>query len=544
MNFYSLVYSKNETMPESYKKTSPIKKYDHIIIGSGISGIGLAAILAKEGQSSLILERHYTPGGFTHVFKRRGYEWDVGVHYVGQVHQEKSFIRRIFNYVTDGNLKWAELPDNYDRIIFGSKIYNFVKGKGNFKKNLKEQFRAPEDQKSIDTYVDIVQTASRTSRGLFARRAVPKLISLLFGWYISRKSKKFYSKTTKEVLESFISNPELIGVLTAQFGDYGMPPGESSFIMHAMLVNHYFGGGSYPIGGSAQMFNTIEPTINSAGGDVYVNAEVEEILVENGKAVGVKMADGKKIFSKSIISSAGVHVTYNKLLKGKDISTGYSKKMHDLKPSIAHLCLYIGFKETPEALKLPKTNLWIYPDNYDHDENINKYLRDPLNEEFPVVYVSFPAAKDPDFQNRYPGKSTIEIITLSEYSLFKKWESDRWKKRGKEYEEIKERYSLRLLAKLYEQLPQLKGKVDYYELSTPLSTKHFVNYDQGEIYGLNHSPERFASNAIHVKSPIKNLYLTGQDIISCGIAGALISAVITSSVLMNKNMINKIAKTS
>jgi all-trans-retinol 13,14-reductase len=234
-------------MPESYKKTSPNKKYDHIIIGSGVSGSGLAAILAKEGQSALVLEKHYTPGGFTHVFKRRGYEWDVGVHYIGQVHQEKSYIRRVFNYVTNAKLQWAEMADNYDRIIFGNKAYDFYKGKENFKNKLKAYFPSPDDQKSIDTYVDLIKEVSRTSKGLFARRVISQITNRLFGRFISGKAKKFYSRTTKEVLESFISNPALIGVLTGQFGDYGMPPGESSFIMHAMLVNHYFGEEATPL---------------------------------------------------------------------------------------------------------------------------------------------------------------------------------------------------------------------------------------------------------------------------------------------------------
>jgi all-trans-retinol 13,14-reductase len=314
--------------------------------------------------------------------------------------------------------------------------------------------------------------------------------------------------------------------------------------MHAMLVNHYFEGGSYPVGGSAQIFETIEPIIKSAGGDVFVNAAVDEILVEKGKAIGVKMMDGKRFYAESIISSTGIHNTYNQLLKGHNVNSIRLKKINKLKPSVGHLCLYIGLKETSEELNLRKTNLWIYPDNYDHDENIRKYLKDPENEEFPVVYISFPAAKDPDFLNRYPGKSTIEIITLSDYSEFKKWETEAWKNRGKDYEELKERYSQRLLQKLYEQLPHLEGKVDYYELSTPLSTKHFVNYNHGEIYGLDHSPGRFESNAIHVKSSVKNLYLTGQDIITCGIAGALLSAVVTSSTIVKKNMIKKIAKSS
>ena len=529
-------------MPVSYKKTSPNKNYDSIIIGSGISGSGLAALLAREGKSSLVLERHYTPGGFTHVFKRRGYEWDVGVHYIGQVHKEKFLIRRFFNYITDGNLQWAEMPDNYDRFIFGDKSYDFYKGKGNFKKKLKSYFQSAEDQKSIDKFVDLVGEASRTSQGLFARRGIPKIANKLFGGLFSQKSKKFFSKTTKEVLESFISNPELIGVLSGQFGDYGLPPGKSSFIMTAMLTNHYFGGGSYPVGGSARIFESIEPIIKSAGGDVFVNAGVDEVLVKNGKAIGVRMMDGKEFFAKSIISSTGIHNTYNHLLKGKNVNSATLRKINKLQYSVAHLCLYIGFKETSEALNLPKTNFWIYPDNYDHDENIRKYILDPENEEFPLVFISFPAAKDPDFQNRYPGRSTIEIVTLSDYDIFKKWENKEWKNRGQEYEDLKERYSQRLLQKLYEQLPQLNGKVDYYELSTPLSTKHFSNYAHGEIYGLEHSPARFGSKEIHVTTPIKNLYLTGQDIVICGIAGALISSAVTGSILTGTNMINKIVK--
>lgn len=529
-------------MPKSYKKTAPSKKYDHIIIGSGISGVGLAAILAREGQSCLVLEQHYTPGGFTHVFKRRGYEWDVGVHYIGQVHQERSFIRRIFKYITDDKLQWAPLGDNYDRIIFGEKKYDFFRGKKNFKDHLKKYFPAEKDQQSIDRYVALVTEASKSSRGLFTRRALPSWVDRLAGGYIARKSRKFHEQTTLEVLRSITDNEELIGVLTAQFGDYGLPPGQSSFLMHAILVFHYFDGGSYPVGGSGQIFETIEPTINAAGGDVYVNADVEEILVNHGKAYGVRMADGKELLADSIVSSAGLHITYNHLLKHAGVRSSTIQKINDIHPSIGHLCLYIGCKETPEALQLPKTNLWIYPDHYDHDENIRKYLADPEHEEFPVMYVSFPGAKDPDFQNRYPGKSTIEIITLSDYAFFKEWEDKPWKKRGEEYEAIKERYAQRLLKKLYAQLPQLEGKIDYYELSTPLSTRQFVRYDQGEIYGIEHSPHRFGSNAIRVKpSGIRNLYLTGQDIVSCGIAGALISAVVTANVMTGHNMIKKIA---
>lgn len=74
-----------------YKRFDPGGRFDAIVIGSGIGGMGAAALLAKaEGWRLLVLERHYTAGGFTHTFHRPGFEWDVGVHYIGQVHKPES----------------------------------------------------------------------------------------------------------------------------------------------------------------------------------------------------------------------------------------------------------------------------------------------------------------------------------------------------------------------------------------------------------------------------------------------------------------------
>jgi all-trans-retinol 13,14-reductase len=121
-------------MIQSYKQNPSVAThYDTIIIGSGMGSLTTGAILAKEGQKVLILERHYTAGGFTHVFKRRGYEWDVGIHYIGEVQRPNSVIKRLFDYITDAQLHWADMGDVYDKIVIGDKAYDFVKGVQNFK---------------------------------------------------------------------------------------------------------------------------------------------------------------------------------------------------------------------------------------------------------------------------------------------------------------------------------------------------------------------------------------------------------------------------
>jgi hypothetical protein len=78
-------------------------------------------------------------------------------------------------------------------------------------------------------------------------------------------------------------------------------------------------------------------------------------------------------------------------------------------------------------------------------------------------------------------------------------------KRGDDYKELKENIAQRLLAELYKQQPQLEGAVEYYELSTPLTTQHFINYEKGEIYGLDATPERFRQKFLKPRTPIKKL---------------------------------------
>ena len=352
---------------------------------------------------------------------------------------------------------------------------------------------------------------------------------------------KFSDRTTYEVLRSLTKNQELIKVLTGQYGDYGLPPKQSSFAMHASLVRHYFSGGSFPIGGSSQIVETIDPVIEKAGGTILINAEVDKVIVENNRAIGVYMTDGKSFYAKHIIGGAGIMTTYKKLLPDA-LRSKHNSEAHlkNVQRSVSHACLYIGLKGTPEELKLPKTNLWIYPEGTnDHDATVANFLKDN-NAPLPVVYVSFPSAKDPDWSNRYPGKSTIDIITLEPYDNYAKWDGSRWMKRGEEYEQQKEKTAQRLLEVLYKQLPHLKGSIEHYELSSPLTTQHFVNYDQGEIYGIDHTPERFRQKFLRPRTPIKNFYLTGQDIVTAGVAGALFAGVLTTSVITKKNIIKKV----
>ena len=306
-----------------------------------------------------------------------------------------------------------------------------------------------------------------------------------------------------------------------------------------MIAGHYFEGGSYPVGGASRIAETIVPVIEKAGGKILVSAEVAGILMQNGRAAGVRMADGKEIRAGVVISDAGIRNTFEKLVPEAERGElqAVREELGTASPSLGHLSLYVGLKHSAAELGLEGTNLWIYP-GPDHETNMRRFAEDP-SAPFPAVYISFPSAKDPDFERRHPGRATIEVITMAPNGLFDRWGETRWQKRGDDYEALKNQFASRLQAALEQHVPAVAGKIDHAELSTPLSTRHFMNYQQGEIYGVSVTPRRFRLRCLAPRTPVRNLYLTGQDACTPGVAGAMIGGALAASAITGRNLMAK-----
>lgn len=516
-------------------------QWDAIVIGSGIGGMTAAALLAKHaGKRVLVLERHYVAGGYTHAFHRPGYEWDVGVHYVGQVQDPTSPLRAVFDHVTEGRLQWNAMPDVYDRIRMGGHEYEFVAGLERFRDRLKSYF--PSETTAIDRYLRAVHSCARTTSLFFAEKAVPRPIARLAGPLMRAPFLRWAKRTTADVLAELTSNRELAGLLAAQWGDYGLPPGESSFAIHAIIAEHYFEGASFPVGGATSIAAGIAPAIEAADGKIIFSADVSEILLDRSqRAVGVRMQNGREFRAGMVISDAGAWNTFSRLLPPE--APGVAVALAELKtvpPSMAHLCLYAGVKQSGAELGLAGTNLWIHP-TADHNANMARFSNDPAAP-LPLMFISFPSAKDPDFERRHPGRATMEVVCPVPYEWFARWEDSRWRRRGQDYDEFKQQLTERLQNSLEEEVPAVRGKLDMVELSTPLSTRHFMNYQRGEAYGLSATPARFRLKCLTPQTAVRNLYLTGQDVCTLGVAGALMGGVLTASAALGRNLVSAISK--
>ena len=204
-----------------------------------------------------------------------------------------------------------------------------------------------------------------------------------------------------------------------------------------------------------------------------------------------------------------------------------------MSPSIAHACLYVGLRGTARELGLERSNIWVYPDErHEHTLAMAADASAP-----PPAYISFPSAKDPDFERRCPGRATIEVATLLPWTRFAAWRDTRWHKRGAEYAAVKQALATRLLEILYRHVPQARGAVEIAELSTPLSTRHFTAHPRGEIYGVAHTPARFRHPLLRPQTPVRGLFLSGADVATCGVGGALIGGALCASAILRRNLI-------
>ena len=502
------------------------QNYDTIVIGSGMGGLCTAACLAQSGQTVLVLERHYTPGGFTHTFERHDYIWDVGVHYVGSIQSPHSHIRKTFNYITGNRLHWQAMNDIYDSIEVDGKIYDLVAGRERFRERMFAYF--PQEKAAIDQYLNLLIQVNQCASNYFLQKALPEWLGQKLYNTLSGPFLQYATRTTDEILSSLITDKTLIRVLTGQWVDYGLPPNESSFAMHALVAAHYLSGASYPVGGASAIARNIEPVIQKAGGQIVTCAEVEKIIIEDGVARGVRLVNGQEVRGSYIVSAVGVNNTYGKLLPPPlQIPTEIARYLAGNQQSISHLALYVGLHGTTHELALHTTNLWLHREPA--NTPIMRELSQLLGEDVKVVFISFPSSKDPEWLTRHPHHSTLELIVPVSFERFAEWQHSRWKKRPPQYKRLKSEATRLLLEVLYSTLPHLRGHLDYAEMSTPLSTRHFSNHAHGEMYGLRHDPQRFNQKWLRVDSQIKHLFLAGQDICTCGIGGALLSGVMAAT---------------
>jgi len=148
-----------------------------------------------------------------------------------------------------------------------------------------------------------------------------------------------------------------------------------------------------------------------------------------------------------------------------------------------------------------------------------------------ILFFSFPSIKDPKHVPGATNRHTGEVVTFVDYKEFKEWGGSRRGFRPEEYQKMKAEIEERMVTEFKRAFPELGKMIVHHELSTPLSTEFFDRAPEGAIYGLEHTPRRFLSTALRVRSPIPGLYLSGSDVAVGGVTGALAGGMLAAAAI-------------
>lgn len=512
------------------------QRFDAIVIGSGAGSLTSAALLALDGKRVLVLERHAVAGGCLQVFKRPGFEWDVGLHYVGEVHRPGT-LTSLFAKVTREKIQWAKMPDIYNRIAVGDEVFEYHAGGEAFKARMKEYF--PAEALAIDRYIDLVKQVSRPAAVFLGARALPPAMADAAFDQVAPTFMPYASRTALDVLRELTDNETLIAVLCGHFGDYAALPSEASFAAHAAVIRHYLDGASYPIGGAQVIADAMIETITEAGGRVLVAAEVTEVVERNGRALGVRMADGEIIEAPLVISGIGIRQTLRLLPDTNKSVAELRRTAEAAQSSLPAVVLNLGLDASNASLEVGPANIWTHQSARQH-EDWQHYLADSELRPMPLHFISQPSAKDPTWPERYPDRCTMDICSFTDWSLWQRFTDTQWKRRGDAYEELKARLTEEMLEQVYRFYPKARGHVVHSELATPISFNHFLGRSHGDFMSFTPTPDRYAQRWTRAHSPVKGLLFSGQDVAMGGVSGAMVGGLLAASAALERDLMREL----
>ena len=505
------------------------ERWDAVVIGSGLGGLTSAACLAGSGLRVLVLERHDIAGGNATVFRRHHegdeYEFDVGVHYIGEC-QEGGLFPAILNGLGVGD-RVTFRPfdqDQFDTVILPGLEVKIPAGWDNYLANVVEAI--PEDRAAIERCLGTLRDVARQAR----ERYLPGAETPVFDEWAYRSLAELFD-------ECELSGPAR-AVIDHWNGLYAGPPSQTAVVMHAVIADHYMQGAFYPEGGGQVIPARLVQAIEAHGGEVRFLTSVAQVLIEDRRVVGVELADGSVIETDLVISNADHIRTVQNLVGREHWDPATLAFVDDATMTLGLAVAYVVVDVDLTAGR-PNTNYHVFAGS--DPEAVYAALDDGRLPDGDWAYLAFASMKDPDNPHLCPpGHTNFQIMTLAPRG-FDFWGIDTGPadggryRRDDVYRARKAEITERMLDAAESVLGPFREHIVHLETATPLSHQRYTHATGGTSYGYVHSPDQSGPNRPSHRTEIAGLWITGANTASGhGIAGAMTGGVTCAGQILDR----------
>jgi len=491
------------------------RTYDALVIGSGMGGLTAAALLAKKGLRTLLVEKERQVGGYVVSFKRGGFTFDATGAFVGGCQEGGEFdqiLREIGAYE-----RVDFLPIHHIKNIYpGFEIHLRQGGFYSYLEALLNLF--PEEERGLKAYLSLVQRIGREVRSYSEMTLFKKILFPFCFWNLIR----FRRTSHKAILDGLFRGREIKMALHSLPATD--PPSTLSFLFVATLINKaLMEGVSYPKGGMGKISEAMAESFLRSGGELHLQTRADQILVKHGRVEGVLTQDGKIFQSPRVISNINPNLLVKML--PLELQKPFIKKIRRMEYSLSCFILYMATDLDLKRKDLPYFTYLRFLIDLEEEYRMLQRGDIPKN---PTLIVSIPTLLDSSLAP--PGQHIIKVLTAVPYHYQERWE------RGdpEKYRRIKEEFSQKVLLLLDSKLiPNLREHILFYEAATPLTLERYTGNESGAMYGLASTPYQFGNSRPTHQTPIPGLFQVGHYTRpSHGIVGASLSGLFAARAIL------------
>lgn len=533
----------------------PVNGWDAIVVGSGLGGLSAAAYLAAAGRRTLLLERYDVLGGCSHVFRRkRRWEFDVGVHYIGDCGPGGQVPTLLRGLGLDERIEFLPLErGGFDTIVGPDFELRVPVGWDAYLESLIAAF--PAEERALRRYV----RAMRAIGGSLDRsRTVASTTGMARFVAESGRYAPWITAPHMALLAACGLGPKAMLALSVQSGAYGTTPDVCPVAMQAGFLENFVGRGAwYPRGGGQVFAAAFSDVVRTHGGAVRTRAEVARILVEGGRVTGVRLSDGEVLRAPVVISDADIKRTYRDLVGYEHLPRRVTWRSERWKMAWPLINGYFGIEL--DLRDTPNTNYYVIPSWDDASSRLElrrqipdllskAHRRDPSDWAADFVrrqaaFVQSSTRRDPGNVRSAPaGCAAVEAMTLAPpaEALWGVAGSDIASggyRREAAYREMKERIAHGLLDRVEQVLPGARARLCWSELGSPATQERYTLATEGSCYGLEPRISQFGPFRPGVRTPIQGLLLAGTSTRwGPGTEGAMLSGLHAAGAALGRDL--------
>ncbi|NOQ44018.1 MAG: FAD-dependent oxidoreductase [Dehalococcoidia bacterium] len=460
-------------MSDRLKGTKP--EYDAVVIGSGLAGLTCANMLARDGNSVLLLEQHHQLGGLAAWFKRKGgHIFDVSLHGfpVGMIKTCRKY----------WSPEIAGMIVQLKGIRFDNPQFSFTTtfDREDFTRILQEQFKIP--------------------------------LENIEGFFNTARDMNYYddqTMTIRELFEKFFpGRNDVVRMLMEPITYANGSTLDDPAISYGIVFSNFMSKGVYTVqGGTDQFIGKMRDELIKNGVDIRTKCPVEKIVIEDGKVSGV-IANGKKVKCRAVVSNGNLKTTVHKLVGDEHFSGSFIEEARKVRLNNSSCQVYIGIKKGEKIDHIGDLIFTSVAEKFDSKEICSRNI---TSRTFSIYY--------PETR---PGSNMYSIVS-STNANYEDWAS----LSEEQYRTSKAELIESTLDALEKYIPGVRGKIDYVEAATPKTFQRYTLHECGASFGT-----KFEGLKISMGLPaeIPGLFHTGSvGIIMSGWLGAANYGVITSN---------------